>query len=75
MAECHVVTYVQDKGQITTHQTGSHPGYANTVHHAVIRASEELTVIIWWRERMKPAEEDRHNARIVESIKKDFVPR
>jgi hypothetical protein len=75
MAERHVVAYVQDKDNVTMHETGAHPGYANTVHRAVIRANEQLTVVIWWRERLKPAEEDKHNTLIVESIKKDFVQR
>jgi len=75
MADCHVVAYVQADRTVTMHRSGSHPGFANTVHHAVMPATEELTVIVWWRERLSPSEEHRHNAAAVETIKEDFARR
>jgi hypothetical protein len=72
MAECHVIAYVQANGEVTTHRSGTHPGFANTVHHASIRATDNLTVIIWWRDRLSPTEEKKHNNAVAESIKEEF---
>ena len=72
MTDYHVVASVQANGQVTPHQTGGHPGFANSVHHTVVRISEQLTVIIWWRDRLKPYQEEQENRLIIEQIRKGF---
>ena len=75
MTDCHVVAYVQEDGTVTMHQTGGHPGFANTVHHAIVRASDQVTVIIWWRDRLKPHREEQENQLIADQVKKAYETR